>query len=338
VKRILAVAFIAIIGAAVYIACSKENSNIEREATGKPVSLLTASLAVPSHPYGMAMEWANEWLMTHNSTVSLDMQRGGVLGNDRETVEGTMTGSIDIGVTSDSIIATLIPKVAFTSFPGLFSNYDDVKNTYWNGWVGEEVIKEMRNNGLELLCFLDNGFRWMTNSRHPITTLADVKGMKMRVADMKIYIDFFDALGCVSAPIPFSDLATALQQKVVDGQDNGLSSIWPYSFYQFQKYLTPTNHMYSSGIYFMNSEKWNSLTPQQQKDVKDAFKYAADKQIAYNLNSYADIEETIKQAGCEIAIPDPSMAQEFLAVGKKMAASEYWQKTLGDDLIKRMYP
>jgi tripartite ATP-independent transporter DctP family solute receptor len=320
------------------LACNKSNSSVN-SATEKPVTLLAAALANNTHPYGMAMLWAEEWLEQNNSTVRMDVQLGGVLGGDREVAEGVISGAIDIGVCADMTLSQFFPKLMFANFPGLFKDYDEVRAKYWNGWVGAEVSAVCQAGGLEVLTFVDNGFRWVTNSKRPITKTSDFKGLAMRVPEVQFIIDFFNELGSVCTPITFGELAAALQQKVVDGQDNALSAVYPYSFYEFNHWLCPTNHSYSSGVFFINQKKWNSLTAKQQQDLKAAWAYAAEKEIAYNLASYPQIEkDMVAKAGNEITTPDPQMAQDFIAIGKKLANSPSYLNVFGPDLVKKMYP
>lgn len=308
-------------------------------AAEKKTTLLVASMATEAHPYGKAMMWMRDWLRENSKTLDAELHLGGVLGGDRELAEQAVMGNIDMNILADMSWSPYAPGIIFANFPGLFKDYDDVRNKYWNGWVGEEVKKMARESGIEILAFVDNGFRWMTNSKRPIAKVADLKGLKMRVPELDFLIDLFNALDTVVTPIAFGEIATALQQKVVDGQENGLSSIYPFGFHEFNKFMTESNHCYSSGTFHINLEKWKSLTPQQQADLKAACKYAAEKQIAFNMQFYKEkTKELIDVHGVTFTEPDPSFLPELVNIGKKMANSEKYKKIFGAELVKKMYP
>jgi TRAP-type C4-dicarboxylate transport system substrate-binding protein len=286
----------------------------------------------------MGMIWAKEWLEEHNSSVTLDLQLGGVLGGDRETAESAIAGSIDIGACADMTLSPFIPKLAFVNFPGIFKDMDEVKSKLWAGWAGDVFKEESNKGGLEILAFIENGFRRISTNRHAVRETSDFKGMLMRVPEVPFLVDFFQELGCVTTPIGFGELATALQQKVVDGHDNALSAIYPYSLYEFTPWITISNHSYSSAVYFMNLDTWNSLSPKQQQDVKAAYQYGAEKATEYAISQVPDQEkDMIEKADVEIITPSQGMANDFFEIGKKLATGKYLD-TLGQDIVSRMYP
>jgi len=307
-------------------------------AADKPVKLIASSAVPNTHPYGMALGWMRDYLRDNlKSTVSLDVQLL-VLGGEREIAEQTVMGNIDLAAVSDMVTsATVMPKASFANFPGLYKDYDEVRKLYWEGWIGEEVKKIGRDSGIEILSFFENCFRWITNSKRPIKTVADLKGLTMRVAEVPFMIDLFKALGTVTVPITFPELATALQQGIVDGQDNGIYSTYTLSFYEFNKYITYTKHNYSACFLYMNKEKFDSLSNKQQEDIRKAAHYVQEKQIAYTLE-IADtyIKEMVK-AGVQMTEPDPSMMVRFIEIGKELLTRDSYKKLFGPDLIRKMY-
>jgi C4-dicarboxylate-binding protein DctP len=303
-----------------------------------PVTLVFGASVPPTHCYALAKDWMKEYLTEIGSSVTLDDKFGGELGSEREMGESTILGTLDMCLISDMSTAPFIPKVVFANFPGMYEDFDDVIATYRDGWVGEEVKKVMAEKGLKVLGIIDNDFRWMTNSKHPIITPEDVAGMKLRVPEVEYLVDFFNEMNVLSTPVTIGELATALQQGVVDGQDNGITVIEPFGLYEFNKYMTQTRHSYSAAVILINPDVYASLSPQQQADIDAAAAYAVEKEWEYTLGWRDDtIKRLEAEEGCEIIEPSQEMTDYIAQVGQKMVQSEKYRALFGDELIAKMY-
>jgi TRAP-type C4-dicarboxylate transport system substrate-binding protein len=165
-----------------------------------------------------------------------------------------------------------------------------------------------------------------------------MKGLKIRVPEIKFLIDFWNEVGTVNTPISFPELAPALQQKLVDGQEVALASLYPASVHEFNKFLTRSNHSYNSLLLLCNKETWNSLTPQQQKDLQAAYDYACQWQIDYCFKQYEEWEKDITASGGSIIDPDPSLFEDFKKIGVKLLSQQYYQDCISPEIRARMYP
>jgi len=313
-------------------------SGCEADAKEKPVKIAVAVASVHPHPYVLCANWTRDRLKETGSSVTMEVHAGAILGGEREAVEGMMLGTIEMSYVSDMLMAALIPGMAFANFPGIYKDYDDVRKMYWHGWIGEKIKKLAEAKGIKILGFNDNDFRWITNSRLPITKPEDLKGLKLRVPEVPFLVDFFKEFGVLPTPVPYSELAMALQQGVVDGQETGPTSIYPAGFYLFNKYITMANHSYSAAPVAINIAKWNSLSGKQQKELQAAVDYAIDKTINYNIKSREEAITKMKEKGAKIVELTPELQQAFFKAGKKLVANPKYVKAFGQDVIDKMYP
>ena len=193
------------------------------------------------------------------------------LGNDTHMLSSVRVGAIQMMGIGDNILATLVPNAAIDNVGFAFKD----AQTAWkalDGELGEVVRGDIAKTGLHPMTRIwDEGFREITTSTKPINTPEDLKGFKIRVPPSPISLSLFQHLGAAPATLNVAELYTALQTKVVDGQENPLGLIEDHKFYQVQKYCSLTNHMWVGYWMIMNGDFWNSLPPAAQKAVDAAF-------------------------------------------------------------------
>lgn len=308
------------------------------EAEGdQPVVLTLGSTDLSEDgPYNTATRLANEWLEEHGSTVSLDIQTGGVLGGERELIEQTLAGTIEICQSSDMLYSSFMPEMAFVTFPGLMKDYDDVQALFQNGWIGEEVDRIFQENGLVYLGVTDNSFRIITNSKHPVVEPEDVQDLLVRVPEIDIMLDFWKEMGARTTPIAYGELATALQQGVVDAQELGLSVYGKY-FYEFNKYYTEINYAYSGGVTAMNKAAFDALSEQQQQDLLDAMAYGNAESMKLEIEKKQPYRDMLEEYGNVRSEQSAAFDAKVLEIGKKLANSDKWKAILGEELVAKMY-
>ena len=147
-----------------------------------------------------------------------------------------------------------------------------------DGPLGKQLTAKLPEKGLVALAFWDLGFRNITNSKRPITKGEDLDGIKLRVIPNPVFLDTFKTFKANPLPLPFAELYNALESKAVDGQENPFSVILSNKFYEVQKYLSVTNHVYAANIILMSKSFWDKLSPVEQKLLQDAANEARDYQ------------------------------------------------------------
>ena len=221
------------------------------------------------------------------------------LGGERDLAEGVRMGTIESASVAAGNLAGFVPELQLFGIPFLFPTAKQVY-TVLDGEVGKDIAAIMASKGFVSLAFWEVGFRNMTNNTRPVKTPEDMKGLKIRVQESKIWIQFMNRLGAVATPIPFGELYSALQQKVVDGQENPVATIYSMKFYEVQKYLSLTGHTYEPAHVIANPKWFNGLDPKHQAII---LKAAADAAV-YQRQTLADKDkerfEVIKKAGVVI--------------------------------------
>lgn len=223
----------------------------------------------------------------------------GQLGGERDLAEGVRMGTIEIGSASPGNMSGFVPELELFGVPFLFKTRKQVYAAL-DGEVGEYFNKILLDKGFVNLGYWEVGFRNMTNNVRPVKTPEDMKGLKVRVQESKIKMELIKSLGAIPTPIPFGELYSALQQKVVDGQENPIATIYSMKFYEVQKYLSLTHHTYEPALVFANPKWFNGLSPEHQKVLREAAQEAS----AYQRAKLAELDterlEVMKKAGVEV--------------------------------------
>ncbi|WP_375749451.1 DctP family TRAP transporter solute-binding subunit [Vibrio sp. HN007] len=217
----------------------------------------------------------------------------GQLGNDKQMIDGTRSGIIDISMVGLNNYSGLLPESAAFTLPFMFPTRD-VAYKVLDGEPGQEVMKQMEGVGVKGLGFPENGYRNMTNNRGPIRNPNDVPGLRMRVNSSKALNDMFNELDANPQQIPVAELYTALETGVVDAQDHPIGVTLSFKFYEVQKYLSMTQHAYSPLILTMNLKKFNKLSAEEQKVITEvaaeAVKMQRELSIAKEDKMIAELE------------------------------------------------
>lgn len=191
------------------------------------------------------------------------------LGPDVQMQQALIGGAQEMMVGSTATLVGITKEMALWDTPFLFNNAREA-DAVLDGPIGQKVMDKLQEKGLVGLVYWENGFRNMTNNKRPITRMEDFDGIKLRVMQNPVYLDSFKKLGANAIPLPFSELFSALETKTVDGQENPFNTILSSKFFEVQKYLSVTNHVYSPWIVLVSKKWWDTLSKDEQKVLKDA--------------------------------------------------------------------
>ena len=195
------------------------------------------------------------------------------LGPDTQMQQALIGGAQEMMVGSTATLVGITKEMALWDTPFLFSTAKEA-DTVLDGPIGQKVMDKLQEKGLVGLAYWENGFRNLTNSKRPVTKLEDLDGVKLRVMQNEVYLDSFKLMGANAIPLPFSELFSALETKTVDGQENPYNTILSSKFYEVQKFLSVTNHVYSPWIMTVSKKWWDQLSKDEQKVLSDAAKAA----------------------------------------------------------------
>jgi tripartite ATP-independent transporter DctP family solute receptor len=192
------------------------------------------------------------------------------LGSDVQMQQALIGGAQEIMVGSTATLVGIVKEMGLWDTPFLFYNAEEA-DAILDGPIGKKVIDKLEEKGLVGLVYWENGFRNLTNSQRQINKLEDLNGIKLRVMQNNTYLDAFRTLGANAVPMPFSELFVALETKAVDGQENPFNTILSSKFYEVQKFLTVSGHVYSPWIVLVSKKYWDGLSNAE----KDVFRKAA---------------------------------------------------------------
>ncbi|WP_395702159.1 TRAP transporter substrate-binding protein [Aquabacterium sp.] len=225
------------------------------------------------------------------------------LGDDAAMVTALRTGALDMSANSQGALANAVPEYAAFGMPFAFSS-PAAAFKLLDGPLGKELADKSAEKGLILLGTWDNGIRQMTNSKRPITKVEDMKGLKMRVPPDATLVDIMTALGAESQQIKFAELYVALQQGVVDGQENPLVNIHASKLYEVQKYLTMTNHQFQMTPFLMSKRTWDRLGEADRKAVQEAAAEATALQRRLSAEADEKLLADLKSRGVQVSTVD----------------------------------
>jgi len=191
------------------------------------------------------------------------------LGNELQQQSALQGGVQEMLVASTTSLAGIVKEFGLFDFPFLFSNARQA-DAMVDGPLGKMISAKLAEKGVVVLGFFDLGFRNVTNSKRPITKVEDLEGLKLRVIPNPVFLETFKTFKANPIPMPFAELYGALESKAVDGQENPYAVILSSKFYEVNKYVSATNHVYATNPVQISKRFWDKLSPAEQKLLQDA--------------------------------------------------------------------
>lgn len=261
----------------------------------------------------------------------LDIQvfPNGQLGDGKEMLNQIRSGALEFYAPSGAQISTVVPNSSINAVGFAFTDAAQGWKAI-DGELGAFVRREIVKSG-KLYVFenmWDNGFRQITSSARPIATPADLKGFKIRVPVSPLFISMFKALEAAPVGIPFNEVYTSLQTKLVDGQENPLPLIETSKFYEVQKYTSLTSHIWDGFWMLANAKTWEALPPDLRAVATKHINAAALDQRADVAKLNAEVVGTLASKGMAINTPEPGIFRDAL---KKTSFYSDWKKTYGEE-------
>src|SRR5262245_9040144 len=228
----------------------------------------------------------------------------GTLGGEREVAQQIQLGAVDFGPITTAPLSTLIPEMSVFQLPYIFRDYDHV----FKALDGSDKITKyyegvLDKRGLKLIGFIAAGYRGIYGHA-PINALDDVKGKKVRVQEDKILVATFKALGMISTPIAFPEVATALQTKVIDFAEGGVNTFYHNKFYDIVKYVADVRHTHQATALIMSKASWQKQDAATQKAIAEAWAHARAFNRKFILDEDKTIQDQVREKGVTITKPD----------------------------------
>lgn len=260
--------------------------------------------------------------------VAVRIYPGSQLGNEKDMIEGMTLQTVDGGLIGGGSFQSIEPKFGIEALPYAWPTHEAAYRAL-DGELGALLLKALTNKGIVGLAWWENGFRHITNNKRPIVKPEDLRGLKIRVTPDKMRLDTFKTLGASPVPINFGELYTALQQGVVDGQENPFAIIYSSAFYEVQKYLSLSGHIWGSALLCVNASVWKKVSSEDQANVMRLAAKWRDEERRLTVAQENDFLEKLKKKGMQV--------NETNKAAFKNAVKSVWaeyEAVFGKDLMK----
>jgi len=245
------------------------------------------------------------------------------LGNDRELLQKVKLGTVDFALPT-TVMSSEVDLFGLFEMPYLVKDRAHMarieKEIFWPSLAPLAEAK-----GLKVIAVWENGYRHITNNKRPIVKPADLNGIKLRTPRGKWRVKMFQAYGASPSPLPFSEVFTALQTGVMDGQENPFANIWSAKFYEVQKYLSLTGHVYTPGYPVVGITKWKTHSPELRKALEDAARETQAYVYSTAISMENDLLGKLKAGGIQVNEAD----KDAFIAGSKSIYEEFGKEVPG---------
>ncbi len=306
-------------------------------AQAKPAAkkLDFAYILAPPESGAVAFKWmAEEVTKRSNGTLSMVFHGGTLLNKELEIMDAVKSGNVAIGCPSGAA-STVFPELGVFLVPYLVRDYGHAYRMF-NGEIGRSLDEQFQKKyKLKILLFFDYGFRHFWNGKHPVSVPDDLKGLKLRVQQGKVFADTVNGLGANAVPMSWSEVVPAAQQGVIDGADLPIVNINALKIYEVSKYVSMTFHNYGPSLVVMNLDIWKSLAPDQQKLLAEVALEAQKRvrEATESVDNLKKAKEILEAKGMKVNAADVTafrkVAEEKIWPPYQKQYAELWDRIVG---------
>lgn len=297
-----------------------------------PLTLRVGHDSPETVPVAKALaKWGELVEQRTQGAVKVQIFNNGTVGSASDYAVNCQLGTLDVGAVNQSVMTSFIPEVAAIDIPYLITSYEQADKLFLNdGPLTQYYTNKINDAGINLvnLDVWEVGFRDFSNSKHPINSVDDIAGIRLRVLDSKVHQGFWKALGADPVPMSWGEAYTALQQKAIDGVENAISILDQNNIEEVNHYLAMTDHNYSSIFIIMSKQSYDKLSPEQQKIVLDSAKEAGVYEREEQRRQAEAAVNNLVQRGMELTRPDTT------GIIEKTQAFLDEQKAAYPDIVK----
>ena len=288
------------------------------------------ALAQNSHFGAGALAWSESVEKATQGAFKFKHFPSSALGGERELIEGLTLGTVEAVIVSNGAVSNFVPDAGVMDVPFLFRDTAHARAVL-DGKFGEDLLAKFRGRGLIALAWGEQGFRHLTNSKRDVVKPEDAKGLKIRVTENQTHITAFRQLGIAPTPMSWPEVIGALQQGIIDGQENPISVIVSAKLWQVQKHMSLTAHVYAPMALIVSPVVWNSLNDAQKKAFTEGARAGglASRKFVDDVEK-SGVEEIKKNGVNVITNVDKAAFRTALAPAYKQFATKFGQKTLDE--------
>ena len=275
--------------------------------------------------------FANDVKKETEGRVTIQLYPSGQLGNEKDMVEGLTFGTVDGGLIGGGSFQSIDPKFGLEALPYAWPTHEAAYKAF-DGKLGKYLFDLLGKKGIVGLAWWENGFRHITNNKKPVVKPEDLKGLKLRVTPDKMRLDTFKLLGAAPMAINFGELYSALQQGVVDGQENPYAIIYSNAFNEVQKYLSKSGHIWGSAVLCVNSDVWNKLSAKDKETVRKLAQKWCAAQRKETIKEENEFLDKLKAKGMKVNDVDKAAFQKAVQPVWKS-----YESTFGKELMDMVH-
>ena len=285
------------------------------------------------HPLGVAaVKYAEIMDRLSGGKIKIKVYPATQLGSETQMIAAVRGGVQEIAIVASAPVATIIKEFQLFDLPFLFQNEKEV-DAVLDGKLGQRLLDLATPKNMIGLCYWENGFRQVTNSKRPVGTLEEMAGLKLRVMQNPVYIDSFKALGANAIPMPFTELYSAMETKAIDAEENPVPIIYASKFFEVQKYLSLTNHAYAPYIVLVSKAFWDKLDGKERDQLREGCYEGRTYQRNLNRKMTAELIETLKKGGMTVTAISPAETNKMREKLKPIV--ERYTHEIGADIVEQ---
>lgn len=303
---------------------NEESSSGGSEASGETITIKLPHCYSEGHPLTDTLEnfFKPELESRSGGRLTVDLYPNSTLATEEQIYEGLRNNTYEMGVVG-TIFQDRIPSVATFQLPFLFSDFDQAREALYEQDYGQQLIGDVASLGFTVNGIVPDGFRVMTLNRKA-ESLSDLKGLKLRMPNLEVMVKIGECLGCAVTPMAMTEVFSALEQNVIDGQENPPSTIRTQGWYEIQDYLLVSNHVFTSLFLCVNSAFYDSLDPELQGILDEVIDETSSKiWDSAKEQAQADLDFMDAEADIEVYYPSDTFKQEMIDATASMYDDMY---------------
>jgi TRAP-type transport system periplasmic protein len=319
----------AVFAAAVVAATSAAAQDVKERSVKMPI------VNAIDHPQGIgAKKFAELVEQKSGGKIKVKVYPGGTLGGEQQVASAMQGGTVEVSMMAPAQLVGNYKEFLVLDLPFAFANEREA-DLVLDGPFGKKLLEVMPAKGLVGLAYMEQGYRSISNSKRPISKLEDIQGLKIRTIQNPLYVDMLNTLGANAVPMAFTELYTALDTKAVDGQENPYSTLEASKFYEVQKYMSATKHIYNPQLLLVGKKFWDTLSPAEKKIFQDAAYEARDYQRKVAREMDLKSRQFLVKSGMQINDIAP---QEIARMRDKVKpVVDKYSVQIGEPLVKEFY-
>ncbi len=307
------------------IDCDPIEEELEEHTINFGIGLATNS------PQGLSVQFFGDYLEEcTDGQLTVELFPDSQIGDDLEMMDGLQTGTLEMTFPSTSPIVDTVPGLGVFDLPFLMPDAETADEVL-DSEVGDRLLDEFEGTGLKALNWAENGFRQVTNNVGPIESPEDLEGLNLRVMENEIHVDMWETLGASPTAMAFGEVFSALEQGVIDGQENPWVTNVTSNFWEVADYGSETRHVYTPFIMMIAEDFYNDL-PQEFQDVIDEASEEAkhyQRTVSREMDEWA--REEFDALGPEVNVLDDDQLQEFVDATEEVY--DTWAPEIGEDVV-----